>query len=209
MKRSYLIRVIYNFILILGLTCLFPVMATTPDGETPAQENVCDSLLVDGVTPGLYGLCVAYCEAHDAELYNPEIACSTAESRILANYNRKKTATDPIMPCLKEPCPCWDLNDVEVFYTASSVSCTRGVGDIVNGEQCFSIALTTISDTDEVVSASIVDDSISGLGYCQFSENPRVDFEDVDQQSACRDTLEDIIVTRQLICRKKALKCKK
>ena len=29
----------------------------TPDGETPANESVCDEL--QGATPGLYGLCVA------------------------------------------------------------------------------------------------------------------------------------------------------
>ncbi len=44
----------------------------TPDTETPATEEIC-STLVDA-TPGLYGLCVAYCEAHDApeDLTEPE-----------------------------------------------------------------------------------------------------------------------------------------
>ena len=39
--------------------------AQTPDGETPANEGVCDELI--GLTPGLYGLCVAFCEAQDCE----------------------------------------------------------------------------------------------------------------------------------------------
>ena len=43
-----------------------PVIASTPDGETPANEGVCDSL--NGATPGLYGLCVAYCEAQDLDI---------------------------------------------------------------------------------------------------------------------------------------------
>ena len=37
--------------------------AQTPDGETPANEGVCDELMF--YTPGLYGLCVAFCEAQD------------------------------------------------------------------------------------------------------------------------------------------------
>ena len=40
-----------------------PVLAQTPDGETPSMEGVCDSLF--DASPGLYGLCVAYCEAQD------------------------------------------------------------------------------------------------------------------------------------------------
>jgi len=44
-----------------------PAMDQTPDGETPANEGVCDALQADGTTKGLYGLCVAFCEAQDAE----------------------------------------------------------------------------------------------------------------------------------------------
>ena len=39
--------------------------ALTPDGETLANEGVCDVL--QGGSPGLYGLCVAYCEAQDLD----------------------------------------------------------------------------------------------------------------------------------------------
>ena len=58
------------FILQLALTLVFlgagnVASAQTPDGETPAEEQVCDPLRADGVTKGLYGLCVAFCEAHD------------------------------------------------------------------------------------------------------------------------------------------------
>ncbi|MGI9330105.1 MAG: hypothetical protein ACR2QB_05260, partial [Gammaproteobacteria bacterium] len=51
-----------SFVLIVVLSQV-PVQAQTPDGETPAIEDVCDGLI--GGTPGLYGLCVAYCEAQD------------------------------------------------------------------------------------------------------------------------------------------------
>ena len=48
--------------------CLFFVTTTiaqTPDGDTPVNEGVCDPLMEDGVTKGLYGLCVAFCESQD------------------------------------------------------------------------------------------------------------------------------------------------
>ena len=42
-------------------------IASTPDGMTPANEGVCDMLKDGGYTKGLYGLCVAYCEAQDLD----------------------------------------------------------------------------------------------------------------------------------------------
>ena len=41
-------------------------VAMTPDDATPANEDVC--LDLKNYTPGLYGLCVAYCEAQDLDL---------------------------------------------------------------------------------------------------------------------------------------------
>ena len=95
--------------------------AQTPDGQTPADEAVCDPLMVDGVTKGLYGLCVAFCEAGDyadeSDTISPEelatLETSTPSGRILANYNKKKdkanNPADPDMPCIlvDESCPCW------------------------------------------------------------------------------------------------------
>jgi hypothetical protein len=37
----------------------------TYDGQTPAQEQVCDKVDLDA---GAYGLCIAYCEATDCDL---------------------------------------------------------------------------------------------------------------------------------------------
>ena len=103
-----------------------PVLAQTPDGQTPAIEAVCDPLQDDGITKGLYGLCVAFCEAQD---YANEFDTITIEElvaledsapsgRILANYNKKKdkanNPADPEMPCIlvQEPCPCFDDDDL-------------------------------------------------------------------------------------------------
>ena len=93
------------------------LFAQTPDGQTPAGEAVCDPLQDDGVTKGLYGLCVAFCEAQDyadewetiTEEELEALEDSSPSGRILANYNKKKTVADPDMPCIlvQEPCPCW------------------------------------------------------------------------------------------------------
>ncbi len=87
--------------LITGMAINDSAMASTPDGETPANEGVCDPLR--GGTPGLYGLCVAYCEAQDLNSFDKE----PPRTKILENYNKKKQAGDPDMPCIQVPCPCW------------------------------------------------------------------------------------------------------
>ena len=108
----------WKIILAVGaIFCTGAVYAQTPDGQTPVDEAVCDGLKADGVTKGLYGLCVAFCEAQDyadeldsitdEELITLET--STPSGRVLANYNKKKQDGDPDMPCIlvQEPCPCW------------------------------------------------------------------------------------------------------
>ena len=71
-------------------------IAKTPDGETPADEAVCDVL--QSATPGLYGLCVAYCEAQDSLIVSPS---DPGAPKSLINYNKKKKPGDPEMPCIE------------------------------------------------------------------------------------------------------------
>lgn len=117
----------------IGLLGLTPSgLAQTPDEETPANEGICDEL--EGATPGLFGLCVAFCEAQDhASLSNPitedeldALMNSAPSGRILANYNKKKQDGDPDMPCIKveEPCPCWDSLELDDLASAAA-----GAGD--------------------------------------------------------------------------------
>ena len=76
----------------------------TPDGLTPAQEDVCDDL--KGGTAGLYGLCVAFCEAHDSDcvpdysLENPFRDCKKRDRNILDKDLSKWRLGDPDMPWL-------------------------------------------------------------------------------------------------------------
>lgn len=121
--------------------------AQTPDGETPANEGVCDVL--QGSTTGLYGLCIAFCEAQDhADFFVPiteeELAGlenSAPSGKILANYNRKKQDSDPDMPCIKveEPCPCWseaDLAEIDgVMWNGAPSNSTNP--NEPNGRSCL------------------------------------------------------------------------
>lgn len=79
----------------------------------PSAGGVCDEL--KGNTPGLYGLCVAYCEAQD--LGDPEVTAGKQSAfSLLAAYERKRGPEDPDMPCLAQQlppppdaeCPCWN-----------------------------------------------------------------------------------------------------
>jgi hypothetical protein len=123
-------------------------LATTTDGQTPADEIVCDSLKADGVTKGLYGLCVAFCEAQDfadvtetttdSELLN--LMKGAPSGKILAAYNRKKSATDPGMPCIVEAsaCPCFtdtevaDMDGVYDGQTLTDFNCRRNTDGLIS-----------------------------------------------------------------------------
>lgn len=110
-----------NIILSLSFFSL-PVLSATYDGQSPAEESVCDPLKADGVTKGLYGLCVAFCEAKDiasidAPLTEDELGAIMADAPsgiILESYNKKKTDSDPGMPCImaQSPCPCWSNDEL-------------------------------------------------------------------------------------------------
>ena len=63
----------------IGLVLSSPVSAQTPDGETPAQETICETW---GFQGKVQGLCNAYCEAMDCDDPNPQ-ASDQACSRVL------------------------------------------------------------------------------------------------------------------------------
>ena len=106
-----------RFMFLLGAVVLLSASAygQTGDGATPPNEGICEELRT--ATPGLYGLCIAYCEALDCELIDETVQCDgPPDPVILDNYNRRRQATDPLMPCADVPGPCcWtenELNDI-------------------------------------------------------------------------------------------------
>lgn len=159
-----------------------PVLAQTPDGDTPAQETVCDALQEDGITKGLYGLCVAFCEAGDyadeADTITPEelatLETSSPSGRILANYNKKKdkanNPNDPDMPCIlvEEPCPCWTAD--ELASTADGIH--NITGNLPERVACWSLG-------------SIVDGGEGWLQTYDWSSNPGT--EAIQEQMLVRD----------------------
>ena len=60
----------------------------TPDGVTPAVEDVCT-----GMKGAAFGLCVAFCEANDCDLYPDTDACDV----LRGNY--AKITGEFTLPC--------------------------------------------------------------------------------------------------------------
>jgi hypothetical protein len=84
------------------LICTGAALAQTPDGETPAQETVCDS-----ENGAAFGLCNAYCEAMDCDSDDPqasETACTKVRSKFMNIAGHD-------LPCEAPPatCPCLSL----------------------------------------------------------------------------------------------------
>jgi hypothetical protein len=97
LQGSFIMRKISVFLVLVSLIAFF----SSSVSAAPATEGICGGLKASGVTKGLFGLCVAYCEA------------GANSERVLENYNRKKKDSDPAMPCLEvaEPtlgCACWN-----------------------------------------------------------------------------------------------------
>ena len=167
-------------------------LAQTPDGQTPAEETICSPLQDDGVTKGLYGLCVAFCEAQDitdeeepitaAELETLEM--SSPSGRILANYNKKKdkaaNAADPDMPCIlvEEPCPCWSAEELAAVgdgYTTTgnpdtAISCFNSNGG--PNERIFVNESSTTGDFEnefiDVVDWDTADGENEDINRCYY-----------------------------------------
>ena len=152
-------KIIATIILSVSVKILMapPSLAQKPGGETAANEGVCDVL--QGATPGLHGLCVAFCEAQD---HADVLVATTAQEiqaladaapsgRKLANYNKKKKEGDPAMPCIPVPpvpppvpppvtdtCPCWpgaELAEIDGIMWDGSASSSDVEGE-TDGRRC-------------------------------------------------------------------------
>lgn len=96
-----------------------PAAAQTPDGMTPSREGICDDLA--NATPGLYGLCVAMCEAQDCEgVYDPDTkevkfigSCNPSTPKLLANFRKLAGDEGATPPCIRVPCPCWTETEID------------------------------------------------------------------------------------------------
>lgn len=83
------------------------IYAKTPDGETPANESVCD--LESGAA---YGLCVSYCEAMDCDneqASSSETACLSVRDKFVQLVGRD-------LPCEAVECPCFNAFQIGTFF---------------------------------------------------------------------------------------------
>jgi hypothetical protein len=97
-------------------------VAKTPDGETPAEEDVC--VAEEGVA---YGLCNAYCEAMDCDSEYPQ-ASKTACTRVLELYKEHNNDFEP--PCVKPgsdiiECRCFTEKDIK-WISHKKYECHEG-----------------------------------------------------------------------------------
>ena len=96
--------------------------AEETSGQAPVQEGLCDLLKDEGVTKGLYSLCLAFCGEQDfasnelpfMEKNREAIQNGRPEKQILEKYNKIKKAEDPEMPCAvpaEGECPCFSEDE--------------------------------------------------------------------------------------------------
>jgi hypothetical protein len=114
--------------------------AQTADGETPADEFICD-----GQVGAAFGLCNAYCEAMDCDSLDPQ-ASETACNKI---YNSFQNITGAPPPC-EAYCPCVDLPTFGAIVDGSILveSCSDSDGHLSAGTNLFQGSLFPPSDPD-------------------------------------------------------------
>ena len=119
-----LIKRIPQLLTVFLVLAIMPIAgyAEEPYGQTPAQEGVCDLLNDEGVTKGLYSLCLAFCgeqgfainELPFMEKKREAIQNGRPEEQILEKYNKIKKAEDPELPCAvpaEGECPCFSEDE--------------------------------------------------------------------------------------------------
>ena len=93
--------------------------ASTPDGQTPSRETVCDM-----ETGAAYGLCNAYCEAMDCTDPNQRASDQGCES-VRENFEKK---TGRPLPCTLT-CPCPEVLQLFADIVSGAVVVTRCIAD--------------------------------------------------------------------------------
>ena len=175
-----------------------PGFASTPDDMTPAEETVCDEL--HEATPGLFGLCVAYCEAQDCDFEDAISGqCSAPNPTLLDIYERKRKPEDPPMPCLvseaRDECPCFMAEELpELELTTCN--------EIDFGIRYHTVLTTAIND-----SGVLVEVTWEGTGRCMYRDDsdpnlPIVSDAETDetQTAACQAIVDDYILAADLFC---------
>lgn len=125
----------------LGFLMSPAAIAQTPDGQTPADETVCEEAELGGA---LKGLCNAYCEAMDCDA-DPNANINACES-VHGKFLKKSGGIE--LPCVVPPVPDTDGDNVpddvdNCAYTPNDQA--DGDGDNV-GDACDNCPQTGNSD---------------------------------------------------------------
>jgi hypothetical protein len=157
-----------------------PSKAQTPDGQTPAEETVCD-----GLGGGLFGLCNAYCEAMDCDGPDPH-ASNKACEKVRQNFERASGGAAP--PCAETPvvCPC--LFPILVECPPDGSSC---FGDLVLDLFCGGASIF------EGVQYIAEDDScrtVTGSGIIELEATT------LEESDACREVIGTLAPSFGSVC---------
>lgn len=123
--RSVMRRMLFTIIFLLPLAA---------NAGVNTDRGVCDGLR--DATPGLHGLCVAYCEAQGLGDAVKAESKKSSLSLLLA-YERKRGPEDPDMPCMESSpnrgtppptaqCGCWTVDDLRTALPNPSACVTNG-----------------------------------------------------------------------------------
>lgn len=156
------------------LVLAIPAMASTPDGQTPSQETICDDQ-----TGAAYGLCNAYCEAMDCD--SPEVQASPkACSKVLANFLRH---TGEMPPC-DVTCPCTEA--LPLF--AAFVNGTETIEACISGD-----GSTNVGGPSGYVSV------MADLTCSDNGEAPFISLTEAEA-NVCRDLLRETSAAAGTVC---------
>ena len=152
------------------------IYGQTPDGQTPADEGVCDL-----ESSAAYGLCVSYCEAMDCDSSEAVASSEACQSR----FNRFFDLTGQEPPCespppAESPCPCstnWQRLELfpdpnsstfsgcgysEVLFPYPGKGIWLQIGDSDTTEQYRTIAVSTDSEVGDELTQCV---SYSGFEW--------------------------------------------
>ena len=142
------------------LVLAIPALASTPDGQTPSQETVCDDQ-----SGAAYGLCTAYCEAMDCDSPAPH-ASATACSRVGDKFLQ---FTGSPVPC-DVSCPCPEALPLFAAYLAGTESidaCVSGGGMTNVGNASGFVSVTADNTCSDNGMAPIISLTAAEANVCR------------------------------------------
>jgi len=171
-------------LLAISMSFVFPTTwAQTADGDTPAEEDVCD-----GQVGAAFGLCNAYCEAMDCDSDSPnanELACLEVKDHFMT------LTGNPSLPC-ENTCPCFTADDLAqlgdpgqqcgdvpgfpdlagVVYTNGNRACSGFLCATVNTRSCATLDGEQVHIVDNILETEDADCRDLIYALCERTASP-------------------------------------